>query len=311
MTAPGNNLISQEVMSIPIERIGERFGSLRIVEPQAERMMLDSMQKFGQLTPVVTCRIVFGEHELLDGFKRLRAGRQLGFSELMVRPLEVSLRACKAAMLQLNRVGRAISGMEEALVVHSLYHEDGLSQVEIGVLIGRHKSWVCRRLSLIERLSDEVQESIRLGLLPASYGAELAKLQRCNQDLLLESISKHRLNWRETRKVVTALENSPRWEHDGILRDPRGLVIAPDEEAVVSPQDEKGLSFQARQIQQRLLTLEKVCLEVAGLFSLTELGQFETDEEKRLLAVCARVLNSLACVEKELRQAAGGSVSSV
>src|SRR4030042_6221372 len=155
MAAPGSNLITKEAMSIPITRIGERFGLLRIVEPQEERIMLHSMQKFGELTPVVTCRIVPGEHELLDGFKRLRAGRQLGFSELTVRPLDVCLRACKAAMLHLNRVGRSISGMEEALVGHSLYHEDGLSQVEIAVLLGRHKSWVCRRLALIERVSDE------------------------------------------------------------------------------------------------------------------------------------------------------------
>jgi hypothetical protein len=218
----------------------------------------------------------------------------------------VSLRACKAAMLQLNRIGRSISGMEEALVVHSLYHEDSLSQVEIGVLISRHKSWVCRRLSLIERLSDEAQQNIRLGLLPASFGMELARLQRCNQDRLLASIRKHRLSWRETRKVAIALANSPSWEHDGILRDPRGLVIALDEEALVDPQDEKGLSFKARQIQQRLFSLDKVCIEVAGLFSCTELGQFETDEEKRLRAGCARVLNSLACVEKELRAASGG-----
>ena len=132
MTAPGSSFVGQETMSIPITRIGERFAPLRIVEPQAERIMMQSMQKFGQLTPVVTCRIVPGEHELLDGFKRLRASRQLGFSELTVRPLDVSLRACKAAMLQLNRVGSSISGMEEALVVHSLSHEDGLSQVEVG-----------------------------------------------------------------------------------------------------------------------------------------------------------------------------------
>jgi hypothetical protein len=56
--------------------------------------------------------------------------------------------------------------------------------------------------------------------------------------------------------------------------------------------------------------LEKVCTEVAGLFSCTALGQFETDEEKRLRAGCARVLTSLACVEKELREAAGGSAPS-
>ena len=69
---------------------------------------------------------------------------------------------------------RAISEMEEALVVHSLCHEDGLNQGEIALLLNRHKSWVCQRLALIERLSDEAQQSIRLGLLPACLGTELA-----------------------------------------------------------------------------------------------------------------------------------------
>jgi len=304
--ATGSNLIDRETMSIPIIEIGERFSSLRIADPPAERAMLNSLQKYGQLAPVVVCRITPGEYELLDGFKRLRAGRQLGFPELAVRALDISLRACKAAMLQLNRVGRAISGMEEALVVHSLCHEDGLSQVEIAVLLGRHKSWVCRRLALIERLSDEAQESIRLGLLPASLGAELARLQRCNQDRLLESIRKQHLTWRETRKVVTALLSRPTWEHENILRDPCRVVLQPEDDIVISPLDEKGLGLQARQMQRRLLTMEKSCLEVALLFSGTELGQFEVDEEKRLRAGSSRALVSLGHAQKALSAAAGG-----
>jgi ParB/RepB/Spo0J family partition protein len=185
MTATASNPVSSETVSLPIQRIGERFAPLRIADPAAERAMLHSLQKYGQQTPVVVCRITANEHELLDGFKRLRAGRQMELKELTVRPLEVSLRACKAAMLHLNRVGRTISGLEEALVVHSLCHEDGLNQVEIASLLGRHKSWVCRKLTLIERLCDEAQDSIRLGLLPASIGAELARLQRCNQACLI------------------------------------------------------------------------------------------------------------------------------
>jgi len=292
-----------EATSIPVEKIGERVASLRIADPRAEMAILHSLQKYGQMTPVVVCRIVPDEHEMLDGFKRLRAARQLGYAELTARRLDVSLRACKAAMLQLNRVGRAISGMEEALVVHSLCREDGLSQVEIAVLLGRHRSWVCRRLSLIERLSDEAKESIRLGLLPASLGAELALLQRCNQDRLLMAIRKHGLTWRETRKVIAALENSPRWEHDGILWNPRGVA----EEVMVDPRDQKGLSLNARRIQQRLVALERMCLAAAVEFSSTELGQFEADEERRLRAGCARALSSLAEAQKELRTAAGGS----
>lgn len=293
------NSVPQETVTIATNRIGERFAQLRIVEPQAERAMLHSMEKYGQLTPVAVCRVAPGEHELLDGFKRLRAARQLGLTTLSARPFDLTIRAGKATMLQLNRVGRAISGMEEALVVHSLYHEDGLNQVEIALLLNRHKSWVCRRLALIERLSDEAQQMIRLGLLPASLGTELVRLQRCNQDLLLASIREHHLSWRETRTVVNALENEPRHKHDAILRDPRGSLLSP-EEARPDPTEEKGVSFQVKKVLRRLCALERSCLEVALLVSGTDPLMYERHEETRLRAACGRVLPSIALVEKEL-----------
>ena len=93
--------VAQEAKTIALSAIGERFAPLRIADPVAERVMLYSMQKYGQLTPLVICRIASGEQELLDGFKRLRAGRQLGIEKLAVRNLDVSLRTCKA------EIGRA------------------------------------------------------------------------------------------------------------------------------------------------------------------------------------------------------------
>jgi ParB-like chromosome segregation protein Spo0J len=282
-----NPAIFQETMKLAISKIGERFAPLRIADPAAERAMLHSLQKYGQLTPVVVCRITANEHELLDGFKRLRAGRQLGCQELTVRLLDISLRACKAAMLHLNRVGRTMTGLEESLVVHSLCHEDGLNQVEIASLLGHHKSWVCRKLTLIERLCDEAQESIRLGLLPASIGAELARVQRC---------------WRETREVVSALSSKPEREHGAILKDPRATVLRPDEELFVAPVAEQGLSYPAKQLQRRLIGLERSCLEVTCLLSSTELRSFTEHEEKRLRTGCARALITLCQAQKELSE---------
>ena len=293
--------VIQETMSMPIMRIGERFAPLRIPDPAAEHSMLRSMVKYGQQTPVVICRITDGDPELLDGFKRLRAGRQLGIKELTVRTLDVGLRACKAAMLLLNRVGRPITSMEEALVVHSLCHEDGLNQVEIATLLNCHKSWVCRRLTLIERLCDEAQESIRLGLLPASIGAELSRLQRCNQEHLLAAIRKQKLTWRETREVVAALSSKPQRDHEAILKDPRATVLRPDEEVFVAPAAEQGLSYPAKLLQRRLVGLERSCLEVTYLLSSTELRSFAEHEEKRLRAGCARALITLNQTQHELQ----------
>jgi len=294
--------ISPETMNLAIGGIGERFAPLRIADPAAERAMLHSMEKYGQQTPVVVCQIAANECELLDGFKRLRAGRQMGVKELAVRPLDVSLRACKAAMLSLNRVGRTISGLEESLIVHSLCHDDGLNQVEIASLLGRHKSWVCRKLTLIERLCDEAQESIRLGLLPASIGGELARLQRCNQEHLLAAIRSQRLTWRETREVVSALLSKPQREHESILKDPRATVLRPEEDIFVAPVAEQGLSYPAKLLQRRLIGLERSCLGVTCLLSGTELRSFTEHEEKRLRAGCARALTALNQAQKELQE---------
>jgi ParB-like chromosome segregation protein Spo0J len=300
MTADPDHVV-QETMAMPITRIGERFAPLRIANPVAEQAMLRSMVKYGQQTPVVVCRIADGDPELLDGFKRLRAGRQLGIKELTVRTLDVGLRGCKAAMLLLNRVGRHITSMEEALVVHSLCHEDGFNQVEIATLLNCHKSWVCRRLALIERLCDEAQESIRLGLLPASIGAELSRLQRCNQEHLLAAIRKQKLTWRETREVVAALSSKPQREHEAILKDPRATVLRPDEEVFVAPAAEQGLSYPAKLLQRRLVGLERSCMEVTCLLSSTELRSFTEHEEKRLRAGCARALITLNQTQHELQ----------
>lgn len=79
---------------------------------------------------------------------------------------------------------------------------------------------------------------------------------------------------------------------------------------MVDPQDQKGLSFNARRIQQRLVALEHMCLAVADEVSCTDLGQFETDEQRRLRDHCTGVLSSLAAAEKELRKAAGGMETS-
>lgn len=114
--------------------------------------------------------------------------------------MQVHGRVCKAATPQLNWSDRSINEMEEALVLQSLHREDGLTQIEIATLLGRDKSWVSRRISLVERLSEEVQEDIRLGLLSVMTSRELAKLPRGNQKEAAEAILKGRYTTREAGK---------------------------------------------------------------------------------------------------------------
>ena len=222
-TASGSMLtpMQGQLEELPVGKIGETYGSLRIVNPRADEAMFKSLQRYGQLSPVV-CAQREG-YELIDGFKRLRACRRIGKETLNARILEATERVCKAAIIQLNRL-KPIDELEEAMVLASLHREDALTQTQIAALLGRHKSWVSRRIALIERLSEDVIDAIRLGLLPATVGRELATLPRGNQKEIAASLVKHRLSTREAVKLLAYLVSRPRWEHALILARPWEVV---------------------------------------------------------------------------------------
>jgi ParB-like chromosome segregation protein Spo0J len=193
---------------------------LRSIHPQADARMVDSLRQLGQVFPVV----VTERYELIDGFKRVRALRRLGVERVKARVLKLGVHALKAAMMDLNWSRGSISDLEEGMVVQSLCREDGLSQVEVAVLLGRHKSWVCRRLSLIERLGDEALEHIRLGLIPTSIGRELARLPRGNQPAALRTILKYRFCSRESALLISLLRQRPQWDWQNILNFPEPIL---------------------------------------------------------------------------------------
>src|SRR6185436_4021573 len=82
----------------------------------------------------------------------------------------------KAAIYGLNRAGGRTRELEEAWIIQALVREDGMSQVEVAELLGRHKSWVCRRLALIERLGPKAKDELRVGLLTPTAARQIVRL---------------------------------------------------------------------------------------------------------------------------------------
>jgi ParB-like chromosome segregation protein Spo0J len=102
--------------------------------------------------------------ELVDGFKRLAAAEALGWAavSIVVRPLDEM--GQWAAMLPLNRGPVSMTTLEEALVLREMV-KTGLMQTEVASLCARHKTWVSRRVGLVDRLHPELIEALKLGLL--------------------------------------------------------------------------------------------------------------------------------------------------
>ena len=193
---------SDDLLPLRPEEIGEYYGRYRLHVPEAERAMARSLQRYGQLSPVVVCRRQ-ERYELIDGFKRLGAVRTLtGMEYLSARLLEADERSAKAAIYGLNRAGGRTRELEEAWIIQALVREDGMSQVEVAELLGRHKSWVCRRLALMERLSSQARDDLRVGLLSPTSARHIVRLPQGNQVEVLNAARREALSGAELRGVV-------------------------------------------------------------------------------------------------------------
>jgi ParB-like chromosome segregation protein Spo0J len=206
---------------VAITHLGKRYGRYRLPDPQAEADMVCSLRRYGQLAPLVVCRRE-EVPEILDGFKRLAAARVLGLTTLSVRLLDADERTAKAALYGLNCTGQRPRNWEEAWIVYALVREDGLSQLEVADLLGRHKSWVCRRLALIEKLADEARQDLRLGLLSVTAARSLVRLPAGNQPEVIAAMRRAELTAAELDGIVELMQAAPgRVQEEYILAQPR------------------------------------------------------------------------------------------
>jgi ParB family transcriptional regulator, chromosome partitioning protein len=104
--------------------------------------------------------------------------------------------------------GRPLTEIEEAWLVRSLHREDGLSQAAIAQRLARHKSWVCRRLLLVEALDLQLQAEVRLGLLAPRAAVALSALPRGNQQPASAVVIRQGLTVRQTELFAEILEQS-------------------------------------------------------------------------------------------------------
>ncbi len=195
--------------------LGEALSAVRLCWPQAQHEMQLSLARLGQLTPVQVYRAGKGL-EVFDGFKRVRAARELSWPTVRAEAHALDAAGAKVRLWRCN-AGAGLSELEEAWLVRSLYREEELTQPQIGILLGRHKSWVCRRLTLAECLSDEVTANVRLGLMPATAAVEVGRLQRCNQDAVARVVTRRGMTTRQVARLVETLLAAPTEEWDGLL----------------------------------------------------------------------------------------------
>jgi ParB-like chromosome segregation protein Spo0J len=205
----------------PVERriavadFGERLSALRLADGSALSALRQSVARYGQLSPVHAFEHG-GALELFDGFKRLRVARALGLRDLRAVVDQVDALEATVHMRELH-TGRCLTALEEAWIVRALHRDHALSQGAIAARLRCHKSWVCRRLMLVEALDTSVQADVRLGLLAPRAAVEVAALPRGNQRQAARLAIRRGLTVLQTSRLVRDLVDAEPEAYDAVL----------------------------------------------------------------------------------------------
>jgi ParB-like chromosome segregation protein Spo0J len=188
---------------VDLAELGDGLAALRLCDASALAAMRQSLVRHGQLSALYLFADG-GQLEIIDGFKRVRAGRALGLRTLRARVADVDPVGAKVQLAALHD-RRGLTELEEGWLIRSLYREHGLTQPTIAARLGRHKSWVFRRLMLVEALDAAVQADVRLGLLAPRAAVAVSQLPRGNQHEVASVVIRRGLTVRQTELFVAEL----------------------------------------------------------------------------------------------------------
>jgi len=194
-------------MELELHQIELKYATLRILDPGRQARLTAALLEQGQRAPVLVVPGIEGRYVLIDGYRRVVAIKALGRDtvEALVLPLgEVE------ALVYGHRQERwqKRSALEDGWLVQELMGQHGLSLGAVADQLGRSKSWVSRRLGLVEVLPEKVQELVRTGKIcphaAMKYLVPLARANAVSCGKLAEGISSGRLSSRQVGEIYLA-----------------------------------------------------------------------------------------------------------
>ena len=258
---------------LPVDQLRSSYSVLR---PGAPRRVPEE-------TAQLPIRVVpSGNHsyEIIDGFKRLDDWKQ---HEHHLIPVVVEPPSSpidhKRLLLLSNCPPRTLTALDEARVVHSLIHQDGLSPKTVARRLRHKHQWVARRMDIATHLSPVAQNKLAQGCIGPTLAHALCPLPSKDQKPVLQAILSHGLKLREALPLISAYRLADQPLRRKLLHAPLG-VLKPSSSlnSVSSPT--------AVVLQQRLQHFHETLVDLA-LFIIPK--QLAPADKRRLQAKLRKV----------------------
>lgn len=213
-------------MQIDLHLLDRKYESLRVRNPKEERRLVAALAEYGEVSPVVVVESPesAGRYIVIDGHKRIRAAERVRHDVVEAVVWDHSEVDALVIMHQLQRP-RERSMLEDAYLVRVLHEGHGLSLADIARRFGRAKSWVSRRLGLVNELPEWLQESVRKGELQCHaalrYFLPLARTNRDDAESLAMNIAGLGLSTRQIADLYTAWMEGSDQARELVVRQPQ------------------------------------------------------------------------------------------
>jgi ParB/RepB/Spo0J family partition protein len=169
------------ITQLNLEALDLKYARLSVRRPAAERRLLASLGETGQQSPVVVVASrEAGRYTVVDGHKRVHALKRLKADVVKAAVWELPEDTALATAYHMWASGRR-DVFEEGWLVAELHRNFKWSLGEVASRLVRSKSWVSKRLALVEELPDWMAEEVASGRLGAHAAANyLVPLTRVN-----------------------------------------------------------------------------------------------------------------------------------
>ncbi|MEK7110017.1 MAG: ParB N-terminal domain-containing protein [Patescibacteria group bacterium] len=213
-----------QTREIGLETLELKYEGLRSRRPAQEKKLLACLDEAGQQSPIIVVRsAVAGRYIVIDGHKRVRALKRLKMDVANASAWEMDDAEALVRTYQMDSQGRR-DAFEEGWLVAQLHRVWKWNLGEVAKRLLRSKSWVSKRLALVEELPEWMAEEVLSGRIGAHAAANfLAPLTRGNAEegkLLAERIRGLGLTNRQIGELYACYRTSGALVRRKIVEDP-------------------------------------------------------------------------------------------
>lgn len=210
--------------TLEFHQLDRRLAHLRVRHPARFRRLLASLAETGQQTPIVVIQQAT-RYLVIDGHQRIAALEQLRRDTVDAIVLDTVSEAEALLLVHSLRMnGEPETALEQGWLLAEMEAKLGYTIDELARRFDRSPTWVARRLSLVETLSESIQQQVRDGHLAPQiamrYLAPAARIDPEQCASLARVFAQRHWTTRQAADFYNAWRNARGLARERILAEP-------------------------------------------------------------------------------------------